>query len=184
MDTNADRALSNLYVLAALSHNDKLTTNDDNFDIDYPTTWRAILRTVYGERRSQNVERVRSTVRQGIDAAQRSLSDANALAKAMNESQTIDPQLLLRRNGVILQHLRMVDALTKARGGLDNLMHTYQDDAAHKSQICLVMEDIETFCAVIAHQSSLLRTEAARIGRAESGECDTGLFRREFPALP
>lgn len=154
MDTEAERALSNLHVLAALSHNDKLLTNDDHFDIYYPTTWRAIMRTVYGERRAHNVQRVRNTVKLGIDAARRLLEDAHAL-RAMGDA--CDPKLRLRRDSVVLQHLRMVDALTMARGGLCNLMRTYQDDAAHTSQIRLVVEEIDAFCTIIATHTALLR---------------------------
>lgn len=163
MDTEAERALSNLHVLAALSHNDKLLTNDDHFDIYYPTTWRAIMRTLYGERRTHNVQRVRNTVRLGIDAARRSLDDAHALG---NLREGCDPQLLLRRDGIVLQHLRMVDALTMARGGLRNLMRTYQEDAAHTSQIRLVIEEIDAFCTIIAKHTSQLR------GTARDAVCD------------
>ena len=51
MNSDAERTLGNLNVLSAMSQNDKLMTNEDHFNIYTPTTFRAIVRTWYGERR-------------------------------------------------------------------------------------------------------------------------------------
>ena len=58
MESEAERTLSNLHVLSALSQNDKLNTNEDVFDIYAPTSLRGMWRTWYGERRGQNVQLV------------------------------------------------------------------------------------------------------------------------------
>ena len=79
MHSDAERALRNLHVISAVSHNDKLQTNADVFDIYTPTSLRSVARTWYGEGRSQNIQRVRQTVRSGIHFASKSLEDAHTL---------------------------------------------------------------------------------------------------------
>ena len=79
MNSDAERTLSNLNVLGAMSQNDKIMTNEDQFNIYTPTTFRALMRTWYGERRCQNVQRIRTTIRNGISFAQTFLDDATRL---------------------------------------------------------------------------------------------------------
>jgi hypothetical protein len=163
--SDSERTLGNLHVLGALSQNDKLMTNEDAFDIYAPTTWRAMLRTWYGERRAQNVARVKHAVRAGVTFASKSLEDTNALLDALPDAAkpTVggDAMRLRIATGAV-QHHRMVDALKRARGGLGNLLQTYRDDAALVSQLELVIAEIEDFCGVIAPLSTALheRTHA------------------------
>lgn len=141
MNSDAERTLSNLNVLGAVSQNDKLMTNDDHFDIYTPTTLRAILRTWYGERRCQNVQRVRTTIRAGISFARTFLEDATRLKKEGSERLRIDT--------IILQHVRMRDALRVSCCGLKNMLQTYRDDAAHRSQLNGLIQEVEDFLSVI-----------------------------------
>lgn len=149
--SDSERTLKNLHVLGALSHNDKLLTNDDLFDIYSPTSLRGLLRMWYGERRSQNIQRVRHTVRAGIDCARVLLEDANTIRLTSSEKQRI------KFDTIVAQHERMCDGLAKARTGLSNLLLTYREDAALTSQIQLLMSEIEDFGKVIRPHSVRLQ---------------------------
>ena len=152
MQADVERTLGNLHVLAVVSHNDKLMTNDDVFDIYVPTTLRGLMRTWYGERRAQNVQRVRTTVRAGIDFVRQSLVEIGAFRLGPPSEIALDANRL-RIETMTLQHHRMVDALRRARGGLTNLVQTYRDDAALASQITLLNEEIADFLSVIESHS-------------------------------
>ena len=91
MHSDAERTLNNLHVLAALSQNDKLLTNEDAFDIHAPTTLRAISRYWYRERRSSNIQRVRICVRAAMEFVSKSLDDANALVPSLVPSPPLGP---------------------------------------------------------------------------------------------
>jgi hypothetical protein len=166
--SDSERTLGNLHVLGALSQNDKLMTNEDFFDIYAPTTWRAVLRTWYGERRAQNVARIKHAVRAGITFASKSLEDTNALLDALSDAAKPpvggDAMRLRIATGEV-QHHRMLEALKRARGGLGNLLQTYRDDAALVSQLSLIIAEIEDFCGVIAPLSAALheRTPAVDV---------------------
>ena len=147
MQTEVERILGNLHVLGALSHNDKLMTNEDAFDIYIPTTWRGVARSWYGERRGQNVARIRSTIRGAIEFSQRTLTDIRAYnTRSVTEDVDVNT---LRRETMELQFRRMTDGLRRARDGLTNLIQTYRDDAALSSQIRLINEEIGDFLSVM-----------------------------------
>ena len=162
MQSDEERTLNNLHVIGALSHNDKLCTADDGFDIYAPTSLRGLWRMWYGERRGQNVQRVRQTVRAGIAFAQRSLEEVHALGERHAAAHT--EALRLRVDTMALQHRRMVDALRRAGAGLQNLLQTYRDDAALHSQIELLIAEMDDFARVIApHTEALLPRGAALV---------------------
>lgn len=147
-----ERILGNLHVLGALSHNDKLMTNEDAFDIYIPTTWRGLMRSWYGERRAQNVARIRSTVRGAIEFSQRTLTDIRAYnTRSFEEDVDVNT---LRRETMELQFRRMIDGLRRARDGLTNLIQTYRDDAALSSQIRLINEEIGDFLSVMSRHAA------------------------------
>lgn len=147
-----ERILGNLHVLGALSHNDKLMTNEDAFDIYIPTTWRGVVRSWYGERRGQNVARIRSTIRGAKEFSQRTLTDI----RAYNTQPVIEDVDLntLRRETMELQFRRMILGLCRARDGLTNLIQTYRDDAALSSQIRLINEEIGDFLSMMNRHAS------------------------------
>jgi hypothetical protein len=161
MESEAERTLNNLHVLAALSHNDKLMSNEENFDIYTPTTFRGLFRTWYGEKRGQNVQRIRNTVRSAISFASRSLDETNVLLQQDFSPHGVVPSpesmMQLRVDTMALQHVRMVDALCSSRVGLLNLLQTYRDDAALASQITLIAQEITDFMSVIGPYSRPLR---------------------------
>lgn len=153
MEASAEVTLSNLHVLAALSHNDKLMTASEIFSIYAPTTMRAVMRMWYGEQRAQNVLRVRQTVRAAVAYAAKSHEDAQSLMAVPAE----DPAMRLRIDTIAVQHLRMVEGLRRARHGIAHLLQTYRDDAALASQVTLVMEEIDAFLGVMGVHSDALR---------------------------
>lgn len=216
MDSDAERTLNNLHVLGALSHNDKLMTNEDHFDIYAPTSLRGLLRMWYGERRGQNVQRVRNAVRAAIAFAHRSLEDATALLEAASTTSACSPSsvpspapprhhivhvsgapppspslsscssgtvsmldapsMRLRIDTISLQHVRMVEALGRARSGLANLLQTYRDDAALASQITLLTEEIEDFLRVMGPHTSSLRARARNDDRVSRPSASSSPF--------
>jgi hypothetical protein len=157
MQTDAERTLNNLHVLGALSHNDKLMTNDDTFDIYAPTSLRGVFRMWHGERRVTNIGRIRQCVRSAITFSCKSLEDTTALMNSSPSSPTQSEQMKLRVDTHAMQHLRMLDGLNRAKGGLHNLLQTYREDAASASQVQLLMEEIEDFIRVMQPHTSKLR---------------------------
>lgn len=152
MESDAERTLSNLHVVGALSHNDKLMTNEDTFDIYSPTSVRGFWRMWYRERRGANIVRVRQCVRLAIKFCDKAYEDACTL----RTSQTSD-QLRVRIDTITMQYHRMMDGLGRAKGGLQNLIQTYRSDAASASQVRLLVEEIEDYvCVMQKHTESLL----------------------------
>ena len=63
MQTELDKVLRNLGVIASLKQNDKLSTEGDFFTIFVPTAMRSLLRMLYRESREQNLERCAECIR-------------------------------------------------------------------------------------------------------------------------
>ena len=123
MQTDAERTLGNLHVLGALSHNDKLMTNDDTFDIYAPTSFRAVFRMLYGERRAANIARVKQAVRAGFAFATAAHDDVTTLCGGATGGE--DERMQLRVSRLVVQHLRMCEGLCRAKTGLGHLLLTY-----------------------------------------------------------
>jgi hypothetical protein len=155
MHSDAESTLNNLHVLAAISHNDKLMTNEEIFDIYSPTSLRGLLRMWYGEKRGQNIQRIRQTIRCAFSCATKSLDDTKALMTGGNMNAS--DQMLLRIDTMAMQHIRMCDGLRKAKVGLANLLQTYRDDAALVSQVTLLIGEIDDFVQVITPHTDKLR---------------------------
>ena len=161
MQTDAERTLGNLHVLGALSHNDKLMTNDDVFDIYAPTSLRGLIRTFYGERRATNITRVKQTVRAGCAFAGGAHDDAMALLRSFGDGDG-DERLRLRFDRQAVHHLRMCEALTRAKAGLAHLVLTYRDDSASTAAVCLLMTEIDDFFCVMEPHTRRVREELER----------------------
>lgn len=155
MQTETERTLNNLNILAALSQNDKLLTNDDVFDIHSPTTMRALWRFWYREGRGGNVQRVRTCIRCAINFISNSLEEANELAISLQD--TDQRSIRLKFETTTMHHLRMLCALKNARNGIQNLLQTYRDDPALQSQVALLKDEIDDFVRLIEPHSSSLR---------------------------
>ena len=158
MQSEPEQTLNNLHVLAALSHNDKLMTNDNAFNIYIPTSVRGAMRMWYGECRTQNIQRIRHTLRSAMNHCTKYMEDANALLETMS---THSESMKLRVDTIALQHIRMLDAITRSRNGLTNMLQTYKDDAAFVSQITLLITEVSDYCNVISCHSRLLRSKCS-----------------------
>lgn len=177
MQADAERTMNNLHVLGALSQNDKLLTNDDTFDIYTPTTMRALMRAWYGERRTQNIQRVKHTIRSAVAFANKSLEDVTCMMNSSSPSSdtwTRSDSQQLRIDTTAKQHFRMCDALMKARAGMANLVQTYRDDATATSQINVLLQEIDDFKDIMAPHTeqlrALIKRPAAQSARREGNE--------------
>lgn len=153
MNADAERTLTNLNVIAAVSQNDKLMTNEDQFDIYTPTTMRGLMRTWYGERRAQNIQRVRTAIRAAMAFSSTYLDDANALMNDVSQNETVR----IRIDTCVLHHVRMCEALRKCTRGLTNMLQTYRDDAAVASQLSSLVQEVTDYLHVIEPYSRPVR---------------------------
>lgn len=149
MDVNSEQTLRNLHVLGALSHNDKLMTNEDTFDIYSPTSLRGVLRMWYRENRMHNIDRVRVTIKRAIQYVERTLEEATTSSTTSHAASWQTTTIMVRLGTVIEHHIRMMNALNRARYGLWNLMQTYREDAAVASQINLIVEETNSFLTLM-----------------------------------
>lgn len=170
MEANAERTLNNLHVLGALSHNDKLMTNEDTFDIYSPTSMRGLVRMWYGERRISNIARVRQCIRTAIAFATQLHEETNVLLN--NSSPTSSTgQMKMRVDTHSMQFLRMVDGLNRAKGGLHNLLQTYRDDAANAAQVQLLIEEIDDYIYVMQPHTRVVGQSRVMLGTRAPPEC-------------
>ena len=124
----------------------------------------------YGERRAQNVHRVRHTIQLAIEFAHRTLENVTALRAAHMGG---DGSHTLRVHTVILRHQRMVSALARSRNGLECLLQTYRDDAALTSQIRMLIEEVKDFLRLVEPIS--LQLEASTGAGGGSGVAGTSI---------
>lgn len=140
MNAEAELTLNNLNILSVLSHNDKLMTNEDQFDIYIPTVMRGISRMWYGERRSQNIARIRTTARTAMSYTTKYVEDISRL-------RTLPRQVMVcfQVETVTLQYHRMLEGLREGMKGMNNLLQTYRDDAASSSQIEGIIREVRDY---------------------------------------
>lgn len=148
MESGVERTLRNLAVLGAISHNDKLMTNEDYFEIYNPTSLRGLVRMWYGERRTQNIARIRQTLRSAQDYLLSSEEDAKRQSDMAAQS--------VRFQTICLHHRRMSTALRKSLDGLENLCVTYQLDATSSSEIRLLIDEATDYLSVMEPRALLL----------------------------
>lgn len=150
MQTDEERAVANLHVIGALSHNDKLQTRDSSFAIYVPTSLRGLVRTLYGESRLQNVERIQQTVRTSMACAERLLDEARLVGHSPSSTT-------VRVQSAAVRHVRVCEALAASCTGIQNLAQTYRDDAALMSQLKRVVGEIDDFLHVIEPHTTEMR---------------------------
>ena len=142
MQTDVDKVLRNLGVLAQIKQHDKLLTEGEHFAIYVPTAWRSIYRYIYSEAREQNMLRVAECVRQAKSAVTHILSE-HSIPEADRQSMAL--RFMRQEQLGVCQ--RIMCSLTDSMVGLDNLMQTYRDDAAVVVRIQHIKGDITDFLA-------------------------------------
>ena len=140
MNSENEKTLRNLCVLASLSQNDKLNTKDDYFVIYVPTHVRGVIRFVYGENREYNIQRIRQCIR---DAKQYISSCMNDLNNSSDEDCSLVKKMDL--STLKTSCFRMTKALNNAKDGLQALQMTYKDDATCLSSIVLMINEIDDY---------------------------------------
>lgn len=147
MNGETDVTLRNLGVLAAIRQNDKLLTEGDFFTISTPTTYRALLRTVYRESREQNMQRVSMCLR----SARTFVTSIVAEFGQGGETATEAISSRVHRHTQLQLCTRMIHALSEAIQGLDNLTETYNDDAALLVRIRQLKDEVVDFLETTRH---------------------------------
>lgn len=144
MDAELERSLINLWIVSQVSHNDKLSTEDEKFTIHRPGLMTSIVRRWYGERRMVNMQRVSQCMRHAMAY----LKEVNELEAAIpptegmhGESRTEVQRYLQKRKGA----QRMHQALSGSISGLRNMQQTYRDDIQACAQLTLLVNEIEDF---------------------------------------
>lgn len=153
MESNPERIMNNLCVIASVTPSDKLTTNDDRFDIHPQTTLREVYRAWYGEKRGNNIFRVRQTIHSAVTAAQKSLGECVRLSDLPSGHDLASVQL----HQAAVQHVRLCHGLSDACIGLFNLQQTYRNDKPTSSQIDNVIHEIRDFLTIIHPQTEKMR---------------------------
>ena len=149
--------LRNLGVVAALSQNDKINTQEDYFTIYSPTALRGFARLIYyREGREHNIVKISNCVR-----------DAKAfITTCMNEIYTENEdntevhfmrRLALNSKNQICN--RMVSSLDKSQEGIKALKVTYKDDASCTSKLDCLLNEIQDFLTTtrsVCEESSMV----------------------------
>ena len=144
MQSEAERALRNLRVIASLMHNDKLNTEGDTFTAYAPTAMRGAVRKYYGEHREGNVLRVQETMR----AAKAFVVQALSCDYGSTDDGTVQRNVVATT--MQQQCCRMLAALESALVGLDHLRQTYKDDASISAKLDIVSDEIRDFLGAVA----------------------------------
>lgn len=155
MQADVERTLGDLRVLAALSPYDKLSTSGDALDIHPPGTLREVWRTLCGEGRARNMQRVRQTMRSAIEAANSSLDDANVLLGAPRPGEE------MRIDAAVLKHVRLCEALRAASHGLRHLVRTYAHDAVIVSLVQQTVVEAQDYLSIVAPHTERLKSARA-----------------------
>ena len=141
-----ERTQQNLHVISVISRNDKLITTQNEFSLYQPTSLRGLMRLWYGENRSENIDKVRVTIRTAIQVC----------ANIVEELKSYEHEIPIKATVGIMQHTRFTELIKSCITGLTNLQFTYREDAASVGQILSIIHEIEDFLrAVEPHSESL-----------------------------
>tara|TARA_B100002051_G_C16556966_1_gene545507 strand:+ start:299 stop:769 length:471 start_codon:yes stop_codon:yes gene_type:complete len=138
--SDVERVMRNLCILASISQNDKVNTNSDIFVVYQPTVLRGMVRLWYGEGRQLNIQRIQETVHCAISSIRQLMSDMNLMVNEDQKFQRIAHQK---------RCTRLIQTLSSARNGLNNLHQTYREDITMQSQIKIVIDEIIDFISII-----------------------------------
>ena len=137
MQTEIERMMRNVTVVASIMPNDKLNTEYEFFSVYTPTSMRGLFRYWSGETRETNVSKIQASIRQAAQFVQASMQ--NEVTTANNFSGR------MKAATQIQQCQRILDTLRKAVTGIDNLKQTYKDDASIVAKLHMIRNEIEDF---------------------------------------
>lgn len=153
--SDVEKVLRNLAVVASLSANDKLMTEDDHFSVQGPTSFFGWMqRKWYRESRDTNLHRVATTMR----AAKSFIGNAQRQTNLTGRDTDL----------AWVEHVqtcrRMKEVLSKSLGGLRQQRSTYKDDALHVAKIDTLLNEMEDFFVALSYLDGHL-DEEERQGR-------------------
>lgn len=155
MQTEVERTLRNLTVVASLVQNDKLITNDVIFAVHEPSTSRSLYRMVYRETREHNLIKLQTIVREAKTFVTATMTHSAATV--------VDPSFhgVLQSTTNQQMCLRMINALRQSTQGLRHLQQTYKDDASIKAKLQILVDEIDDF--LLATQRASPQLEARSV---------------------
>ena len=145
MQADIDKVLRNLGVVAALKQNDKLSTEGEFFTIYVPTAMRSVMRMLYRESREQNLVRCADCIRNAKTFVANTISEHGASSDTVPNNTSGTVQMRLHRHMQVQLCARVLNALSEATAGLDNLTQTYADDAAMLVQLRQLKSEVTDF---------------------------------------
>ena len=143
MQTDVDRVMRNLGVLAAVRPNDKLVTEGDFFTLYTPTTMRAAWRAFYGESRELNLKRITECVRGACAFVSCAAKEAEGRVGCEPPCTTVQQRTRLQTCA------RVLNALAQSLVGMENLGETYAADAATLVRITNLREEVVDFLETV-----------------------------------
>lgn len=145
MQSDADKIQRNLGVIAALKQNDKLLTEGDFFTIYVPTAMRSLMRTVWRESRELNLMRVAECIRNAKSFVTNAISEHGIVSRDILAQTTDTVQMKFHRHSQVQLCSRILTSLSECTTGLDNLTHTYADDASFLVKIRQIKTEVTDF---------------------------------------
>jgi len=161
--SDVERVLRNLAVIASLSANDKLMTENDHFSVQSPTSLLGWMQRKWmKESRDVNLNRVALTMR----AAKAFIGDSY-------KQRGDELSHMGRRVGgdlVWMEHVqtcrRMKEVLLKSLSGMRQQRSTYKDDALHVAKIDTLLNEMEDFFVAL----SFMQGKKEGVGEQEEEE--------------
>lgn len=150
-----EEQLHQLTILAKISHNDKLCSNNGSLEIYRPSSVRSVYRWWMNETRAANIAVVRQLVFSATQSVTLRLERMKVLNVVSDEYKEQSQQTR-----------RMVEALAACKEGLHKLLQTYSDDCTTTTALSRVVSHVEDFlerCPVLCASPTLQpsSTEAA-----------------------
>ena len=146
--TETERVFHNLCVIAAISQNDKLMTNEEDFQIYTPTSIRGAVRTWYGETRTRNVRRIGSTLTSAKESIRLAMENTEELLRRPVNGVPSGAKRI-RLDTDVARTIRMAETIRRSVEGVQNMACTYRDDAGLNSQLNSLVLDTQDFIGIV-----------------------------------
>jgi hypothetical protein len=133
--------LHDLYVVGSVGPTQQLYTRSQELSVASPSAWQALYRTLTGETRHGNIERVHAIVRAAIRELRSQVHDLLVhITKAEGDKYERSSRLHdLTTNVAMLR-----EGLTAVRSGLASLASTYKGDKHIEATIRVIDKTIES----------------------------------------